>query len=103
MTSEIHPEEIRAVGFRTVRRGLDPDEVSAFLQRIAARMEELEADRQRLAAKVGEFADRDLESEFDALGLEVAAVLKTAKQAADSMRESATQDAGAKRRRGPAR
>jgi DivIVA domain-containing protein len=93
MTSEIHPEEIRAVGFRTVRRGLDPDEVSAFLQRIAARMEELEADRQRLSAKVGEFADRDLESEFDALGLEVAAVLKTAKQAADSMRESATQDA----------
>jgi DivIVA domain-containing protein len=93
MTSELHPEEIRTVGFRTVRRGLDADEVSAFLNRIAARMEELEADRQRLAAKVGEFADRDLESEFEALGIEVAAVLKTAKQAADSMRESATQDA----------
>jgi DivIVA domain-containing protein len=93
MTSELHPEEIRAVGFRTVRRGLDPDEVSAFLNRIAARMEEIEADRDRLAGKVGEFADRDLESEFEALGLEVAAVLKTAKQAADSMRDSATTDA----------
>lgn len=56
-------------------------------------MEELEADRQRLAAKVGEFADRDLESEFESLGREVAAVLTTAKQAADSMRENATLDA----------
>jgi DivIVA domain-containing protein len=93
MPSDLNPEQIRAVGFRTVRRGLDPDEVSSFLQRIAARMEEIEADRQRLAAKVGEFADRDLESEFESLGQEVAAVLTTAKQAADSMRENAALDA----------
>jgi DivIVA domain-containing protein len=93
MASELNPEQIRAVGFRTVRRGLDPDEVAAFLQRIAATMEEMEADRQRLATKVGEFADRDLESEFESLGREVAAVLTTAKQAADSMRENATLDA----------
>ena len=45
MAAELNPEQIRAVGFRTVRRGLDPDEVSAFLQRIAATMEKLESDR----------------------------------------------------------
>ncbi len=93
MAAELNPEQIRAVGFRTVRRGLDPDEVSAFLQRIAATMEQLESDRQRLAAKVGEFADRDLESEFESLGREVAAILTTAKQAAGSMRENAALDA----------
>ena len=93
MASDITPDDIRRAEFRAVRRGLDPDEVSTFLERIAAEVDELEKERERLASKVGEYADRDLESEFETLGREVAAVLQSAKEAADSMRERATMDA----------
>jgi DivIVA domain-containing protein len=93
MAPEVTPEEIRRAEFGTSRRGLDPNEVSSFLERVAAGVAELEADRDRLAGKVGEYADRDLETEFESLGREVAAVLQAAKEAADSMRERATLDA----------
>ncbi len=93
MPPEVTPDEIRRAEFRTTRRGIDAGEVSSFLERIASEMQELEADRDRLAAKVGEYADRDLETEFESLGREVAAVLQAAKEAADSMRERATSDA----------
>jgi DivIVA domain-containing protein len=93
MASEVTPDDIRGAGFRTVRRGLDPDEVARFLERIAAEVQELKSERDRLGAKLGEYADRDLETEFESLGREVAAVLQAAKDAADSMRERATVDA----------
>ena len=93
MASDITPDEIRRAEFRAVRRGLDPDEVSSFLERVAADVGKLQEERERLATKLGEFADRDLESEFETLGREVAAVLQSAKEAADSMRERATMDA----------
>ena len=93
MASDITPDDIRRAEFRAVRRGLDPDEVSRFLERIAADVDKLEKERERLAVKLGEYADRDLESEFESLGREVAAVLQSAKEAADSMRERATMDA----------
>lgn len=93
MASDITPDDIRRAEFRAVRRGLDPDEVSSFLERVAADMDKLEKERERLATKLGEYADRDLESEFETLGREVAAVLQSAKEAADSMRERATMDA----------
>ena len=93
MPSDITPDDIRRAEFRAVRRGLDPDEVSSFLERIAADVDELDKERERLAGKLGEYADRDLESEFESLGREVAAVLQSAKEAADSMRERATMDA----------
>jgi DivIVA domain-containing protein len=93
MASDITPDDIRRAEFRAVRRGLDPDEVSSFLERVAADVDELEKERERLAGKLGEYADRDLESEFESLGREVAAVLQSAKEAADSMRERATMDA----------
>ena len=93
MASDITPDDIRRAEFRAVRRGLDPDEVSAFLERVAAEVDEVEKERERLATKLGEYADRDLESEFESLGREVAAVLQSAKEAADSMRERATMDA----------
>jgi DivIVA domain-containing protein len=93
MASDITPDDIRRAEFRAVRRGLDPDEVSSFLERVAADVDKLDKERERLATKLGEYADRDLESEFETLGREVAAVLQSAKEAADSMRERATTDA----------
>ena len=93
MASDITPDDIRRAEFRAVRRGLDPDEVASFLERVAADLDELEKERERLATKLGEYADRDLASEFESLGREVAAVLQSAREAADSMRERATMDA----------
>ncbi|HWL50162.1 MAG TPA: DivIVA domain-containing protein, partial [Acidimicrobiia bacterium] len=93
MASDITPDDIRRAEFRVVRRGLDPDEVASFLERVAADLDELDKDRERLATKLGEYADRDLASEFESLGREVAAVLQSAREAADSMRERATMDA----------
>ena len=93
MASDITPDDIRRAEFRAVRRGLDPDQVASFLERVAANVEELEKERERLATKLGEYADRDLASEFESLGREVAAVLQSAREAADSMRERATMDA----------
>jgi DivIVA domain-containing protein len=93
MPADITPDEIRRSEFRTVRRGLDSAEVSRFLDRIAAQVQELIEENSRLAARLGEYADRDLETEFESLGREVAAVLQAAREAADSMRERATVDA----------
>lgn len=93
MAADITPEEIRQAQFRKVRRGLDPAEVSRFLGELADKMQGLIDERQRLAGQVGELANRDLETEFDSLGREVAAVLQAAREAAESMRERATADA----------
>lgn len=93
MASEITPEEIRRAQFRTVMRGLDSGEVAQYLDQVATEIEALFEERERLAARLGEYADRDLETEFDSLGREVAAVLQAAREAADSMRERATHDA----------
>ena len=93
MASDITPDQIRRAEFRTVRRGIDAAEVSRFLEQIARDLEELSEERERLVARLGEYADRDLETEFDSLGREVAAVLQAAREAAESMRERATGDA----------
>ncbi len=92
MAPDVSPEEIRQARFRTVLRGLDADEVSAFLDRVATEFERLREEQDRLNARLGEYAGRDLESEFDSLGREVAAVLQAAREAADSMRERASVD-----------
>jgi DivIVA domain-containing protein len=93
MASDITPEEIRQAQFRTVRKGLDRDDVSRFLDRLASEVEELLEERQRITSQLGDLADRDLETEFESLGREVAAVLQAAREAAESMRERATLDA----------
>jgi DivIVA domain-containing protein len=93
MAGDITPEEIRSARFRTVRRGLDSSEVEQFLGRLAGEIERLRTEQERLTSRLGEYADRDLETEFDSLGREVAAVLQAAREAADSMRERATVDA----------
>jgi DivIVA domain-containing protein len=93
MAVEMTPEEIRRASFRTVLRGLDAGEVESFLNLVAERVESLLENQSRLEARMGDHADRDLESEFDLLGREVTAVLQAAREAAESMRERASLDA----------
>jgi len=93
MSSETTPESIRATQFRNALRGIDRAEVEAFLDVVATRIEDLDAEKQRLAAQLGEASSRDLESEFDKVGREVSGILQAAREAADSMRERASIDA----------
>ena len=93
MAFDITPRDIREARFRTVLRGLDRAEVEAMLETVAGRLEHLEAERQKLITQVKERQGRDLESEFENLGREVSAILQSAREAAESMRERAKLDA----------
>ncbi len=93
MDQELTPGAIAARRFRQTFRGFDSDEVSGFLQNLATRFEELVAQRDRLAARLGEFAERDIGAEFATLGHEVANILEAARVAAEGMRERAATDA----------
>ena len=93
MDSETTSEEIRGAQFRSVMRGADRVEVEAFLDGVATRIEDLEAEKQRVVAQLGDAASRDLESEFDRVGREVSGILQATREAADSMRERASVDA----------
>ncbi|MEX0667619.1 MAG: DivIVA domain-containing protein, partial [Acidimicrobiia bacterium] len=89
---QLKPEEITGRSFRQTFRGADPTEVNDFLGRIAQQLGELLAQRDRLAGRLGEFAERDLRSEFVAVGEEVSGVLEAARTAAEGMRERAATD-----------
>jgi DivIVA domain-containing protein len=89
---QLTPEEIAGRSFRQTFRGVDPTEVNDFLARIAQQLGELLAQRDRLAGRLGEFAERDLRSEFVAVGEEVSGVLEAARIAAEGMRERAATD-----------
>ncbi len=93
MPSEVTPETVRSADFRTVMRGADPSAVKQFLEEVAGALQELQSDRDRLVSRLGEFADRDLKSEFENVGREVTSVLEAARDAAETMRERATADA----------
>jgi DivIVA domain-containing protein len=93
MEPDLAPEEIRRAQFRKVLRGLDASEVTAYLDRLAGAVESLVEQRDRLASRLGEYADRDLKSEFEDVGREVASVLQSAREASESMRERASLDA----------
>ena len=93
MASDLTPDEIRHARFRTGLRGLDSSAVTAFLDKVADEMSAIIEQRDRMLAKVGEYAERDLESEFEIVGREVAAVLQAAREAAEAMRERASLDA----------
>ncbi|MGH8959098.1 MAG: DivIVA domain-containing protein [Acidimicrobiia bacterium] len=90
---QLTPEQITGRSFRTAFRGLDPGEVKDFLAAVAQQLAELVAQRDRLAGRLGEFAERDLKSEFAAVGHEVTSVLESARDAAEGMRDRATADA----------
>lgn len=68
-------------------------EVTELLDAVAVELEALQEQRDRLASRLGEFAERDLKSEFEKVGREVTEVLEAARQAADTMRERASLDA----------
>ena len=93
MALETTASQIRRAQFRMVFRGLDRAEVEDYLGSVAARMEQLEIEVEGLRASAAETPRADLESEFDAVGREVAAILQAAREAADSMRERASLDA----------
>ena len=93
MEPDLAPEEIQRAQFRTVLRGFDPTEVNQHLDRLATEIQSLQEQRDRLTSRLGEYADRDLRTEFDNVGLEVASVLQAAREAAESMRQRAGVDA----------
>lgn len=87
------PDSVRGASFRTVMRGADPSAVDQFLSDVADVLEELQKERDRLVSRLGEFADRDLKSEFENVGREVTTVLEAAREAAETMRERASAEA----------
>jgi len=87
------PEEVSARTFRQAFRGLDANEVREFLTLVSKELADLVAQRDRLAGRLGEFAERDLQSEFAAVGSEVTQVLEAARTAAEAMRDRASADA----------
>jgi cell division septum initiation protein DivIVA len=93
MAPEVTPESIRDAQFRTVIRGVDASAVAQFQAEVAQKVAELLEQNERLTTRLGEFADRDLKSEFEVVGNEVTAVLEAAREAAESMRERASLDA----------
>jgi DivIVA domain-containing protein len=90
---QLKPEEVAGRSFRQAFRGADTAEVTEFLSRVARQLEELIAQRDRLAGRLGEFAERDLKSEFAQVGEEVAGVLEAARSAAEAMRDRSATDA----------
>jgi len=93
MDQELTPGAIAARRFQKSFRGFDPDEVTGFLQNLASQFEALVAQRDRLAGRLGEFAERDIGAEFATLGHEVTSILEAARVAAEGMRERAATDA----------
>lgn len=93
MPTQPTPDEIRHATFRVVFRGYDQAEVESRLSELAAAVEDLVEQRDRMASRLGEFADRDLKSEFETVGREVTSVLEAARSAAQTMRDRATADA----------
>lgn len=93
MAPDVTPDALRQAQFRTAFRGFDPAEVDAMLQAAARRLEEIDAERRQLATQLQESPPKNLEAEFDSVGREVSAILQSAREAAESMRERASLDA----------
>lgn len=93
MAPEVTPDGLRQAEFRNTFRGYDPTEVEALLAAAATQLDRLDAERRKLASQLQEAPGRDLETEFESVGREVAAILQSAREAADAMRERASLDA----------
>ena len=98
MGPDVTPNQIRNAVFRTTLRGLDRSEVEAMLEAVAVRIEQLEQETEKLEARAAQPPSKDLESEFEEVGREVASILQVAREAAESMRERANLDAARWRR-----
>lgn len=86
-------DDITRKRFRTSFRGFDTLEVRQYLEALASAVDELVAERDQTAAKLAKLGERDLKSEFESIGREVSAVLEAAREAADQLRQRATNDA----------
>lgn len=93
MAPEVTPDSLRHASFRTSFRGYDPAEVEALLHAAAVKLEQIDAERRRLASEMTQPQARDLESEFEEVGREVSAILQAAREAAETMRDKAAAEA----------
>ncbi len=91
--SDLTPEDPIGRELPMALRGYSTRAVNDLLADLRDQLRSLTEERDRLASRLGEFASRDLQSEFQQLGDEVAEVLEAARRAADSMRERASSDA----------
>lgn len=93
MPSEVTPESLRRAQFRITLRGLDKSEVESTLESAASEIESLSNQLEKLKAQLEDKPGSNLETEFEHVGREVSAILQSAREAADAMRERATADA----------
>jgi DivIVA domain-containing protein len=91
--AQFTPDDITQQTFRTSFRGFDPNEVRSYLESLAAAVAGLVKERDQIGAKLAELGERDLKTEFESVGREVSAVLEAARDAADQLRQRATNDA----------
>lgn len=91
--SDLRPEEVREATFRQSLRGFDRQQVKALLADLADRIGHLQAERDALAARLGEEGEHNFKEEFQALSSQIGEILESARQAADEMRERAATDA----------
>lgn len=87
----ITPLEIRKHPFRTVFRGLDPDQVNSFLQQIATEIEELRGENNQYGSKVKELVTH-LER-YRRIEETLNETLLTAQRATDDARANAMKEA----------
>ena len=94
MAPEVTPDSLRQAQFRSTFRGHDPAQVAELMQAAARQLERLDAERRKLQKQLDEApGSTDLQGEFDSIGREVAAILQSAREASEAMRERATLDA----------
>ncbi|MGH9060968.1 MAG: DivIVA domain-containing protein, partial [Acidimicrobiales bacterium] len=95
----LHPSEVARRTFNTVRKGLDPAEVRAYLERVGDEMERLAARdtelRQRLADAERRAANPQLDEQVltRALGQEATRVLASVHEAAKDVKAKAEENA----------
>lgn len=90
---EFTPDVIAQRSFRTTLRGFDQHEVRQFLADLSRQIEELVAERDRLAATMQAADTTELKDEIETVSREIHSVLEAARSAAETMRERAAAEA----------
>lgn len=81
----VQPEEIEGREFFVGLRGYDKDEVNAFLAEVAAELRSLQDELDEVRAGGAPAAPAEARDDFEDLGANVAAILRTAKESASAM------------------